>query len=655
MLCFALRLLLLFGGLLSVVGIRETAAEEVLKAAARSVGAKVPKKKATGFPQRWLSALSGEQLDGVEKSLRAALDTVATQRRQRAALPEELPEKLSNEVLALLGAGKRQLQEPRRARKSFKAALAKLRGAAVNASSHVLLALCHVLLGFALGRLRLHASSARHHDLAHGTATAALARERRLSTEPGAVTTGREEGDPVHCATGRLQGCARAAWERVRAVVLPQLEGACAAGECAAEASANVSPHPSIDIFRLPGLLQSLRGTGLALSSLDGGAGSGRGYAPALRRLTDKYIAAVRRLPRGRTWCFDTSGSAAMGSIDALHAAGKLTIGWAALTTAAGDLRCSHELQPTQRLSFDKQLTDITRAANVSSALKLSSSVLVPPGFSPVVDNLVAQLDERLGLGSFFPKMVQLLRYGAGQEYDEHTDCDPFLAIEGMGRVFGSAHEAAAARLPTRAATALVYLNGGNDEALEGGETVFPLLNVSIAPREGLAVLFNNLEPRGFCNPRSMHRAQSPRRGVKHVLQRWYFDGPSPTRRERTTDHVLCDRSGSCREYVHAVPPATTSTITVPGWRKAELREAQLGAMERAFRELLCPPRSAAACDDVVLVAFVDVAVGCAVDVEFRWQLGGSEAQHAALATALVNINGDTLMARYSELLAKDE
>ena len=151
-----------------------------------------------------------------------------------------------------------------------------------------------------------------------------------------------------------------------------------------------------------------------------------------------------------------------------------------------------------------------------------STSIAVPPGYLPVLDGMMGELETRLGLGGFFPASVQLLRVGLGQQYEEHTDCDPYLAIEGIGssQRFGSATEAVAGHKTDRAATMLVYLNGGaalegdalaaKAPPLAGGETTFPLLNVSIAPSEGLAGPWNNIDACGFCNARSMHAARPP-------------------------------------------------------------------------------------------------------------------------------------------------
>jgi hypothetical protein len=146
----------------------------------------------------------------------------------------------------------------------------------------------------------------------------------------------------------------------------------------------------------------------------------------------------------------------------------------------------------------------------------------------------------------------------------------------------------------------LVYLNGGaalegdalaaKAPPLAGGETTFPLLNVSIAPSEGLAGLWNNIDARGFCNARSMHAARPPTRGMKYMVQKWYHDGDTKVRRLPKLDKVHCDASGSCREYIVTDAPVTTS-INIPQFAMAMFTAFHHVVLEqRAFQDALCPP-----------------------------------------------------------------
>ena len=67
--------------------------------------------------------------------------------------------------------------------------------------------------------------------------------------------------------------------------------------------------------------------------------------------------------------------------------------------------------------------------------------------------------------------------------------------------------------------------DGVEDDVEEGGETVFPALNLSVAPRAGRAVLFSNTldaEPLQK-DVRTRHAALPVRKGVKLAANLWYY------------------------------------------------------------------------------------------------------------------------------------
>ena len=101
---------------------------------------------------------------------------------------------------------------------------------------------------------------------------------------------------------------------------------------------------------------------------------------------------------------------------------------------------------------------------------------------------------------------VQFLRYDPGQYYRTHHD---YLG--------GSENMLAG----PRTLTLLAYLS----DVEEGGETVFPALNLSVAPRAGRAVLFSNTldaEPLQK-DVRTRHAALPVRKGVKLAANLWYY------------------------------------------------------------------------------------------------------------------------------------
>lgn len=93
---------------------------------------------------------------------------------------------------------------------------------------------------------------------------------------------------------------------------------------------------------------------------------------------------------------------------------------------------------------------------------------------------------------------LQVLRYGATQEYRSHFD-----AIAGMNN--------------PRKFTALVWLNDG----YAGGETRFDDLGISERGRTGDLILFANTLDDGSPDPRTRHSGATVSSGVKYLASRW--------------------------------------------------------------------------------------------------------------------------------------
>lgn len=93
---------------------------------------------------------------------------------------------------------------------------------------------------------------------------------------------------------------------------------------------------------------------------------------------------------------------------------------------------------------------------------------------------------------------LTILRYEAGQQYRPHLD-----TIEGAAN--------------QRIKTMLIYLN----EGFGGGETQFPLLPLTVRPKIGDAILFENITPTGLPDARTRHAGLPVSYGVKWMATRW--------------------------------------------------------------------------------------------------------------------------------------
>ncbi|MDE2596987.1 MAG: 2OG-Fe(II) oxygenase [Sphingomonadales bacterium] len=150
--------------------------------------------------------------------------------------------------------------------------------------------------------------------------------------------------------------------------------------------------------------------------------------------------------------------------------------------------------------------------ANGDEAFRTSETCDFDPA-DPLVNALAAKLAWLSGIDPAHGEPMQGQRYAVGQQFKPHTDYfEPhgadfpvFCAVSGQ-----------------RTWTFMVYL----DDVPAGGETCFEALGKTIRPQRGKLVCWNNRLPDGQVNPRTIHHAMKVRRGVKHVVTRWYRERP---------------------------------------------------------------------------------------------------------------------------------
>lgn len=107
---------------------------------------------------------------------------------------------------------------------------------------------------------------------------------------------------------------------------------------------------------------------------------------------------------------------------------------------------------------------------------------------------------------------IQVLSYSIGEEYRPHFD------------YFDNSTPAGAVcynRGGQRVATFIMYLE--NTE--EGGETIFPRVNIKVKPVKGSAVLFYNCTPDGIEDPLSLHGGAPVIKGEKWIATKWLRKG----------------------------------------------------------------------------------------------------------------------------------
>lgn len=153
-------------------------------------------------------------------------------------------------------------------------------------------------------------------------------------------------------------------------------------------------------------------------------------------------------------------------------------------------------------------VVDGASGANVAVARRGSEGMF----FRLNEDPFIARLDERLCALMNGPAQnsegLQVLRYGPGGQYPPHFD---FLVPSNPSSALSIA------RSGQRISTLIVYLN----DVLEGGETVFPEVGLSIVPRKGNGLYFEYANSRLQVDPRSAHGGAEVVRGVKWIVTKW--------------------------------------------------------------------------------------------------------------------------------------
>ncbi|WP_145927215.1 2OG-Fe(II) oxygenase [Jeongeupia sp. USM3] len=127
-------------------------------------------------------------------------------------------------------------------------------------------------------------------------------------------------------------------------------------------------------------------------------------------------------------------------------------------------------------------------------------------------NDFIARLDARIAAVMNWPiengEGIQILNYKTAGEYKPHYD------------YFPTADPGSAAHLANggqRVSTMVMYLN----DVDTGGETIFPELGVSVAPKKGSAVYFEYTNSHGEVDPLTLHGGAPVRDGEKWIATKW--------------------------------------------------------------------------------------------------------------------------------------
>lgn len=132
----------------------------------------------------------------------------------------------------------------------------------------------------------------------------------------------------------------------------------------------------------------------------------------------------------------------------------------------------------------------------------------------PLVKRIGDRIAELAGMPLENAESLQVLHYGAEQEYRAHYDAYDLSTARGQRCCrFGG----------QRLVTALVYLN----EVAEGGGTAFPRLGLEVEPAPGRMVLFQNIgDDETRPHKDSLHAGMPVVQGEKWAFNIWFHARP---------------------------------------------------------------------------------------------------------------------------------
>ncbi|WP_051542677.1 prolyl hydroxylase family protein [Thiothrix lacustris] len=129
----------------------------------------------------------------------------------------------------------------------------------------------------------------------------------------------------------------------------------------------------------------------------------------------------------------------------------------------------------------------------------------------PFVDYIDEKIARTLGICLPYSEDIQAQRYALGKELKAHHDYFVKDAPE---------HYAFTSQKGQRTWTFMIYLN----DVAKGGGTHFPYLDYTLYPKQGQAVIWNNIYPDGLPNRHTLHQGMPVEEGEKIIITKWFRD-----------------------------------------------------------------------------------------------------------------------------------
>lgn len=128
-------------------------------------------------------------------------------------------------------------------------------------------------------------------------------------------------------------------------------------------------------------------------------------------------------------------------------------------------------------------------------------------------DAKVEAIDQRIcalmGLDEWWGETLQGQRYAPGQHFRPHHD------FFHTSQAYWEEQQKSGGQ---RTWTAMIFLNTPDD----GGETAFPAAGLTVLPRPGMLLMWDNMDANGAPNIYALHEGCAVKAGVKYIVTKWF-------------------------------------------------------------------------------------------------------------------------------------
>jgi prolyl 4-hydroxylase len=163
-------------------------------------------------------------------------------------------------------------------------------------------------------------------------------------------------------------------------------------------------------------------------------------------------------------------------------------------------------LQLVSLIEKRKQPSTIT-SSDPDQEFRTSSTCHLGNMDEPLIRKIDLQICQYLGIDPSYSEVIQGQHYEVGQQFKAHTD---YFEKNEIGKYGGQQGQ--------RTYTFMIYLN----EVEQGGDTLFPKLNIGFKPKPGMAVIWNNLNADGKENYLTLHQGSPVQKGCKVIITKWF-------------------------------------------------------------------------------------------------------------------------------------